>query len=78
MKIRREGTGYGKSPYGKLLRHPFSGAGLAIKHGLPETITPMMVVHAKEEDGDYRCSEAVTIHYADFMNFDPLHNPEKC
>lgn len=75
MEIRPDGTGYGKSAYGKLLRHPFSGAGLALKHGLPETIVHMIAVHAKEGDGGYRCPEAVVIHYADFMNFDPLRNP---
>ena len=61
-----------KSPTGKLLRHPFSGAGLAMKHGLPDKVVHMIAVHAKEGDGGYRCPEAVIVHHADFMNFEPL------
>jgi len=61
-----------KSPMGKLLRHPFSGAGLAMKHGLPDKVVHMIAVHAKEGNGGYRCPEAVLVHHADFMNFEPL------
>ena len=61
-----------KSPMGKLLRHPFSGAGLAMKHELPDTVVHMIAVHAKEGDGGYRCPEAVIVHHADFMNFEPI------
>ena len=61
-----------KSPAGKLLRHPFSGAGLAMKHGLPDKVVHIIAVHAKEGDGGYRCPEAVILHHADFMNFEPL------
>ncbi|MBN1153774.1 HDIG domain-containing protein [candidate division KSB1 bacterium] len=61
-----------KSPMGKLLRHPFSGAGLAMKHDLPDKVVHMIAVHAKEGDGGYRCPEAVIVHHADFMNFEPL------
>ena len=61
-----------KSPTGKLLRHPFSGAGLAMKHGLPDKVVHIIAVHAKEGDGGYRCPEAVIVHHADFMNFEPL------
>jgi putative nucleotidyltransferase with HDIG domain len=65
---------YLKSPGGKLLRHPFSGAGLAMKHGLPDEIVHIIAVHAKEGDGGYRSPVAVVIHHADFMNFEPLKN----
>jgi len=61
-----------KSPTGKLLRHPFSGAGLAMKHDLPDKVVHIIAVHAKEGDGGYRCPEAVIVHHADFMNFEPL------
>ncbi|MEE4310712.1 MAG: HDIG domain-containing metalloprotein, partial [candidate division KSB1 bacterium] len=37
-----------KSPMGTLLRHPFSGAGLAMKHELPDKVVHMIAVHAKE------------------------------
>jgi len=64
--------GIKKSPMGKLLRHPFSGAGLAMKHGLPDKVVHIIAVHAKEGDGGYRCPEAVIVHHADFMNFEPI------
>ena len=64
--------GIKKSSTGKLLRHPFSGAGLAMKHGLPDKVVHIIAVHAKEGDGGYRCPEAVIVHHADFMNFEPI------
>jgi len=64
--------GVKKSATGKLLRHPFSGAGLAMKHDLPDKVVHMIAVHAKEGDGGYRCPEAVIVHHADFMNFEPI------
>jgi putative nucleotidyltransferase with HDIG domain len=65
-------NGIKKSPTGKLLRHPFSGAGLAMKHDLPDKVVHTIAVHAKEGDGGYRCPEAVIVHHADFMNFEPI------
>ncbi len=64
--------GYKKSPQGKLLRHPISGAALAVKHGLPDKVVHMIATHAKEGNLGYRCPEAIIIHHADFMNFEPL------
>ncbi len=64
--------GVKKSPMGKLLRHPFSGAGLAMRHDLPDKVVHIIAVHAKEGDGGYRCPEAVIVHHADFMNFEPI------
>jgi putative nucleotidyltransferase with HDIG domain len=61
-----------KSKTGKLLRHPFSGSALAYKHGLPEEVVHMIATHAKEGDGGYRSTEAMIIHYADFINFESL------
>jgi putative nucleotidyltransferase with HDIG domain len=61
-----------KSRTGKLLRHPFSGAALAYKHGLPEEVIHMIATHAREGDGGFRTTEAVIIHYADFINFESL------
>ncbi|NIA31400.1 MAG: HDIG domain-containing protein [Actinobacteria bacterium] len=72
LEYRREDGRFVKSEKGKLLRHPFSGAGLAMKHGLPDTIVHIIATHAKEGDGSYRCPESVIIHHADFMNFEPL------
>ncbi|MCK4384956.1 MAG: HDIG domain-containing protein [candidate division Zixibacteria bacterium] len=61
-----------KSRRGKLLRHPFSGASLAYKHGLPDEVIHMIATHAKEGDGGFRSIEAMLIHYADYINFESL------
>jgi putative nucleotidyltransferase with HDIG domain len=61
-----------KSKTGKLLRHPFSGSALAYKHGLPEEVIHMIASHAREGDGGFRSTEAMIIHYADFINFESL------
>jgi putative nucleotidyltransferase with HDIG domain len=68
----REGKKVVKSRSGKLLRHPFSGAALAYKHGLPQEVIHMIATHAKEGDGGYRTTEAMIVHYADFINFESL------
>jgi len=61
-----------QSKRGKLLRHPFSGASLAYKHGLPEEVVHMIATHAREGDGGFRSVEAMIIHYADYINFESL------
>jgi putative nucleotidyltransferase with HDIG domain len=61
-----------KSKTGRLLRHPFSGAALAYKHGLPDEVIHIIATHAKEGDGGYRSIEAMIVHYADFINFESL------
>ncbi len=72
LEYRKEGGKFVKSNNGKLLRHPFSGANLAAQHQLPDEIVHIIAVHAKEGDGGYRTPEAVIVHHADFMNFEPL------
>ncbi len=72
LEYKSTPEGVKKSDTGKLLRHPFSGAGLAMKHGLPDKVVHIIAVHAKEGDGGYRCPEAVIVHHADFMNFEPI------
>ena len=37
-----------KSDYGKHIRHPFSGVGLAFKHGLPSEVMHIIATHSKE------------------------------
>ncbi len=61
-----------KSKRGKFLRHPFSGASLAYKQGLPDEVIHMIATHTKEGDGGYRSIEAMIIHYSDFINFESL------
>jgi len=72
LEYRRVEGKFVKSSNGKLLRHPLSGANLAARHLLPDEIVHIIAVHAKEGDGGYRTPEAVVVHHADFMNFEPL------
>jgi putative nucleotidyltransferase with HDIG domain len=74
LEYRKAESGYAKSLSGKLLRHPFSGAGLCVKHGLPDEVVHIVAVHAKEGDGGYRSPAAVAVHHADFVNFEPLRD----
>lgn len=72
LEFKKQDGHFIKSKNGKLLRHPFSGANLAAKHQLPDDIVHIIATHAKEGDGGYRSPEAIIIHHADFMNFEPL------
>lgn len=77
LEFRIENGAYIKSASGRLLRHPFSGAGLAARFGLPDEVVHIIATHAKEGDGGYRLPEAVIVHHADFINFEPLRDELK-
>jgi len=66
-----DGT-FRKTKEGKLVRHPFSGVALATELGLPAEVLHIIGAHAKEGDPYKRTPEAIILHYADFMNFDPI------
>jgi putative nucleotidyltransferase with HDIG domain len=66
--------GFVKSQTGKIMRHPFSGAALALKHGLPDEVQHIIATHAHEGDGAYRSPASVIVHHADFINFEPLRD----
>jgi putative nucleotidyltransferase with HDIG domain len=61
-----------KSRFGKCLRHPFSGAAIALAHGLSPEIAHVIAVHAAEGDGTLRSPEAVVVNKADFINFETV------
>jgi len=61
-----------KSDRGKFLRHPFSGAALAYKCGVPDEVLHLIAAHSHEGDQGYRSIEAIIIHHADFINFEVL------
>lgn len=63
---------FSKSDFGKLVRHPFSGAGLALKHDLPAEVIHLIATHAGEGDKGYRSPASVVLHHADFTNFEAL------
>jgi len=62
-----------KSHMGQYLRHPISGAALAAKHGLPDEVIHAIGSHSKEGNFAKRTVEAIIIHHADFLNFEPFH-----
>jgi len=72
LEYAKEGRKIGKSKFGALLRHPFSGQALAYKHGLPPQVLHMIAYHSKEGDLGKRTTEGIIVHHADFVNFEPL------
>lgn len=67
-----EKKGYVKSKYGKLIRHPISGASLAEEVGLPPEVVHIIWSHSHEGDKTPRTVESVLVHHADFANFEVL------
>ncbi|MCP4313918.1 MAG: HDIG domain-containing protein [Bacteroidetes bacterium] len=61
-----------QGPYGKLLRHPFSGVSLAESCGIPPEVCHIIAAHAGEGDMIKRSTEAYIVHHADFMTFLPF------
>lgn len=59
-----------KSDFGKHIRHPFIGVGLAFKQGLPSEVIHVIAVHSKEGSGEIRSPEAIIFHHVDFIDFD--------
>lgn len=57
---------------GKLLRHPFTGVGLAMRFEVPDNICHMIATHSKEGDLGKRTVESLIVHHADFMSFEPF------
>lgn len=62
------------SEYGRYVRHPFSGVGLAMRVGLPAEVCHIIAAHAGEGDKVKRSTEAFIVHHADFMSFLPFMN----
>jgi hypothetical protein len=59
-----------KSDYGKHIRHPFSGVGLAFKHGVPSEVMHIIATHSKEGEGEKRLPESIVFHHCDFIDFE--------
>lgn len=72
LEIQEKDGKFGKSKDGALVRHPFSGLALADAQGLPAEVLHIIGCHSKEGDHGKRTPEAIVLHLADFMNFDPL------
>jgi putative nucleotidyltransferase with HDIG domain len=63
-----------QSERGELLRHPFTGVGLAMECGVPDEVCHVIAAHAAEGDQVKRTTEAFIVHHADFMAFLPFKN----
>ncbi len=57
---------------GKLLRHPFTGVGLAMKCNVPDEVCHMIATHSKEGNLGKRTVEGIIVHHADFISYEPL------
>lgn len=65
---------YGKSDYGKLIRHPLSGMAIAMRNGISTDIAHIIAHHAHEGDSVKRSPEAVIVNKVDEMNFDSIRS----
>ncbi len=66
-----------QSPRGEALRHPFTGAAVAMMCGVPDEVCHIIAAHAGEGDLVRRSTEATIVHHADFMSFLPFKNLKK-
>jgi len=57
---------------GKLVRHPFSGVGLAMRFDIPDEVLHMIATHAGEGHLGKRTTESIIVHHADFLSFEPF------
>ncbi|MCK5331102.1 MAG: HDIG domain-containing protein [Candidatus Marinimicrobia bacterium] len=57
---------------GKIVRHPFSGVGIAARFDLPAEVQHIIATHSKEGDLGYRTVESIIVHHADFVSFEPF------
>ncbi len=60
------------SDAGKIVRHPFSGVGIAARFDLPAEVQHIIGTHSKEGDLGYRTVESIIVHHADFVSFEPF------
>ena len=60
------------SKAGKMLRHPFSGVSIADRFDIPPEVQHIIAYHAKEGDLANRSIEAIIVHHADFVSFEPF------
>ena len=72
LEYKKEDGKFVKSDFGKLIRHPFSGAAIAYKFEIPPEVVHIIATHAGEGDGRYRNVEAIIINKADFITFHTL------
>jgi len=70
LEYKEHAGSFVKSDYGKLVRHPVSGYGLAVEVGLPVEVAHVIAAHSDEGEKVKRTPEAILIHHCDFIDFD--------
>jgi len=63
-----------QSQRGQNLRHPFTGVHLALSCGVPDAVCHIVATHAGEGNLVRRSTEALIVHHADFMSYEPFKN----
>ncbi len=61
-----------QSKRGEALRHPFTGVALAMECGVPDAVCHIIAAHAAEGDLVKRSTEAIIVHHADFVAYEPF------
>ncbi len=61
-----------QSQRGEYLRHPFTGVALAMECGVPDRVCHIIAAHAAEGNLVKRSPEAIIVHHADFMAYEPF------
>ena len=69
LEYERKGNRIIKSEFGKRIRHPVSGAALAMENDL-EKLAHIIASHSKEGDFVERTPEAILIYHCDFTDFE--------
>ncbi len=54
------------------MRHTLSGIAIADRFNLPPEVLHIIGTHSKEGDLGKRTVEAIIVHHADFVSFDPF------
>jgi len=72
LEYSEESKGFVKSTYGRLVRHPISGAAIAEAVGLPPEVVHIIATHSHEGDRTPRTVESIIVNHADFANFEAL------
>jgi putative nucleotidyltransferase with HDIG domain len=63
LEYEQRGRSIKKSSYGKRVRHPVSGYGLALLARLPDAVAHIISAHSKEGDHVIRTKEAILINH---------------
>jgi len=70
LEFEKNGNKTVKSAFGKLVRHPVSGAGIAMMFDLPMEVINIIAAHSKEGEFVRRTPEAIIVHHCDFIHFE--------